>query len=130
MESFKTGALIALFGRKYVGHGDGKGRFLTLVELNKIADRSAMTGKEEAEAFEAAEYVKLHQSTLRKVDCMSNVIDRTVDGSLKTHASWMDTHGVHPKVITETVKNHWVWTTIVFVAVLAGLFGKLSNILM
>lgn len=121
-------SLISLFGRKYVGHGDGKGRFLTLVELNRITDRAALTGKQEADAFEAAEYVKLHQSTLRKVDCMSNIIERTVDGSLKTHASWTDAHGIHPKVLVEGVKDHWIWSAVVIVAVLTGLLGRLPDI--
>lgn len=122
-------ALIALFGRQYVGHGNGKGRFLMLVELNKLTSKGALTGKEEAEAFDSAEYVKLHQSTLRKVDCMSNVFEKILDGSLRTNAKWIDTHGMHPKVIVESIKEHWIWSATVMLAVLSGLVGRVAGLL-
>lgn len=120
-------ALVSLFGRRYVGHGND-GRFHALIELNKITDKDALTGKQEADAFESAEYIKLHQSTLRKVDCMSNIVERTVDGSLVTNATWQDKYGMHPKIIIEYVKDHWVWTAIVIVAILSSLIGKLKGL--
>lgn len=122
-------ALVSLFGRQYVGHGDGKGRFLMLVELNKISSKDALTGKQEAEAFDSAEYIKLHQSTLRKVDCMSSIFERTLDGSLKTNATWIDTYGMHPKVVVEGIKEHWIWSAVVMVAVLSGLAGRVVGLL-
>ena len=119
-------ALILLFGRQYVEHGDS-GRFHELLKLNKMTNNGALTGKEEAEAFDAAEYIKLHQSTLRKVDCLSNIFERIDDGSIITNATWRDKYGMHPKILVEYVKDHWLWSIIVIIAILSGLVGKLSG---
>ncbi len=119
-------ALISLFGRKYVGH-NGVGRFLAIIRLNKITDKDALTGEEEARAFDNGEYIKLHQSTLRKVDCMSNILERTIDGSLVTNATWKDQYGLHPKIIVEYIREHWAWSAIVMVAIIVGLVGRFSG---
>lgn len=119
-------ALVSLFGRQYVPHGDA-GRLHEIVKLNKITDRDALTGKEEADAFDAGDYVKLHQSTLRKVDCLANIVERTVDGSLVTNATWLDKYGAHPKFVVEYVKNHWLWALIGMVAILSGLAAKVAG---
>lgn len=44
-----------------------------LIEENHITKQNYLTGKEEAECFEK-EFVKLHQSTLRKVDVLHSII--------------------------------------------------------
>jgi len=120
-------ALVALFGRDYVGHG-GDGKLLEIIKLNEITDLDALTGKEEADAFDAAEYVKLHRSTLRKIDCLSSIVERTVDGSLVTNASWQDKYGMHPKAIVEYIKNHWLWSGIAIIAVSLGLVSKVIGL--
>lgn len=121
-------ALVSLFGRQYVGHGE-VGRFLAIIKLNKITDKDALNGKEEADAFEAGEYVRLHQSTLRKIDCMSNIMERTYDGSLVTNASWIDKHGIHPKALVEYIKDHWIWSLIVIIGVLLALGARIAGLL-
>jgi len=121
-------ALPLMFGRDYVDHGKS-GRLHSLIELNNITQREALTGKEEAKAFEDGEYIKLHQSTLRKVDCMAKIVERTVDGSLLTNSTWKDRYGMHPKVVIEYIKNHWLWSLIVMIAVVSGLAGKLIGLL-
>jgi hypothetical protein len=115
--------IISLFGRKYVGHGES-GRFHELLRVNKMTDKGALTGKEEADAFDAGEYVKLHQSTLRKVDCLSNIFERIDDRSIVTNASWSDKYGMHPKILVEYIKDHWVWSIVVMIAIISGLVGK------
>ena len=45
-------------------------RFEKLIEKNNITKRDFLGGAEEAAAFENKEFVKLHQSTLRKVDIL------------------------------------------------------------
>lgn len=62
--------LIALFGIEYAPHG-ANGRLHSLMELNHITAKDALTGAEEAKAFEDKKFVRLHQSTLRKVDVMA-----------------------------------------------------------
>ena len=120
-------ALISLFGRQYVGHSKA-GRFLAIVELNKITDKDALTGKEEADAFEAGEYVQLHRSTLRKIDCMSNLFVRNIDGSLISNASLQDQYGFHPKALIEYVRDHWLWSVVVIIAIISGLVGKIAGL--
>lgn len=120
-------ALVSVYGDAYVPHGEA-GRMHSLVKLNSITVRDALTGREEADAFENKEFVRLHQSTLRKVDLIANIFERIVDGSLKTTASWWKVHGLHPVVFLEVLTEHWGWTLLVVlttigsVATLVGLF--------
>lgn len=98
--------LIAIYGPAYTPHGN-HGRLVSLMELNRITPKDAMNGEQEARAFENSQFVALHQSTLRKVDVMSNVLERTLDGSLKTNAKWWQAKGVHPAVLIELVRENW-----------------------
>lgn len=109
-------ALVAIFGNKYIGHP----RLVKLMEMNHITARDLLDGPGEAEAFETKEFVKLHQSTLRKVDVLANILSRLIDGSLKTNAMWRDRHGVHPKIVLEYIAKHWVF------ALVTGLIGVSS----
>lgn len=110
-------ALIAIYGGKYAAHP----RIESLVEMNHISHRSFMTGKEEADAFDAKEYVKLHQSTLRKVDVFANLIERTANGTLKTNARWWEIYGIHPKVIVELIAKHWIVSLLSLFTLILGL---------
>jgi hypothetical protein len=114
--------LINLYGPTYAPHG-ANGRLHSLMELNHITAKDALTGKEEASAFENQEYVKLHQSTLRKVDVMNNLLERTLDGSLKTKASWRDKHGVHPSALIEIILQHWIWSLVIIIGGILTLFS-------
>ena len=49
-----------------------------------------LNGKEEAIAFNSKEFITLHQSTLRKVDIMSNLWERVLDALLKINTSWRE----------------------------------------
>ena len=97
------------------------------MELNSITGKDALTGAGEAKAFEEGEYVKLHQSTLRKVDVISNLLDRTLDGSLKSMASWRDQHGIHPTALLELATEHWVWGLIVAAGVIISIAGGVKT---
>ncbi|MGT0250096.1 hypothetical protein [Burkholderia pyrrocinia] len=111
--------LITLFGKRYAAHTSPKGRkgrLMSVIEANKIADADALQGAEEAAAFVNGEFIKLQQSTLRKVDVLSNVFDRTHDKSLKTNASFTDKYGVHPVALMEIAKNNPVISGLVFFA--------------
>lgn len=108
--------LVEIYGRKYASHtskSGRKGRIFSIVELNNIADQDGLTGAQEAEAFVNGEYLKLHQSTLRKLDMFSNIFERMHDKSLKTSGSWFDVNGIHPVYIVEQVKAHWVTSLVV-----------------
>ena len=73
-------------------------------------------------------YPKLHQSTLRKIDCMSNIFERTVDGSLLTNATWWEKHGGHPRAVVDYVKEHWLWSIVVMFGILLGIGGRLLGL--
>lgn len=107
-------ALIDVFGVSYVGHP----RLEKLIELNRITSRDFLTGKQEADAFDAKEFVSLHRSTLRKVDTLANVFRRATDGTLKTNATWIEQHGLTPAAIVERLREHWVIASLV---ILGGL---------
>lgn len=109
--------LVALYGVAYTGHP----RLTTLIDKNHIAHRDFMSGKEEADAFESGDYIKLHQSTLRKVDILANILGRTADGTLKTDARWRDRYGVHPRALVELVQQHWLYGVLTIIALLVGL---------
>lgn len=111
--------LVTLYGRKYAPHtspSGRKGRLMSIVEINRIADVDALQGAEEADAYNKSEYLRLHRSTLRKVDIFANVFDRVHGKDLKTNATFIDKYGVHPVAIIEIAKSHPAVTAIIFCA--------------
>ena len=82
--------LIDRYGPGYAKHP----RLEKLMEINSISRKDALTGAEEAQAFEDKEYLKLHRSTLRKVDVISNIANRQLYGTLKTLSVCKDEYGV------------------------------------
>lgn len=114
-----TRELITLFGKRYAAHNSPKGRkgrLMSVIELNRIADTDALQGAEEATAFINGEFIKLQQSTLRKVDVLSNIFDRVHDKSLKTDASFTDKYGIHPVAIMEVARNNPIMLGLIFLA--------------
>lgn len=95
--------LVHMFGNKYIEHP----RMKILYKLNNIKPLFFLTGKEEADAFEKQEYVKLHQSTLSKVDIYSNLLDRAIKRTIKTNAKWHEVYGFTPQGIFEYCKGRW-----------------------
>lgn len=94
--------MVDLYGRKYIGDP----KMLNLVEKNKLNNVGFLNGQQEADAFVAKDFVKLHQSTLRKVDVISNIFYRSHNKTLKTDAGWWELHGGSVKGITDWLVNH------------------------
>lgn len=111
--------LAALYGVGYIGHP----RLPKLIEKNKITDAGFLTGEEEAAAFEAKEYVKLHQSTLRKVDIFANIAERTHDGMLKTNAKRKEIYGSEFVYWLDLCQEHWVFSLLATVGSIASIIG-------
>lgn len=59
-------------------------RLLNLMELNGGRHRHFLKGEEEVEAFKAQEFIRMHNSTLCKVDFMQRVIEKLLSGTLRT----------------------------------------------
>jgi hypothetical protein len=112
-------ALISIYGVGYAGHP----RLESIVKMNKITRIGFLVGKDEAAAFENGEYVKLHQSTLRKVDILANLFGRIVDGSLRTNATWWEARGLTPAAIAELITEHWGWVLFGIIASIASILG-------
>lgn len=112
-------ALIVIYGIGYASHP----RLESIIKLNHIADIGFLVGKAEAEAFENGEFVKLHQSTLRKVDIMSNLFGRVLDGSLKTQSKWWESRGLHPQVFAEFATEHWLGVLLTVLGGIASIVG-------
>lgn len=114
---------IAIYGVAYIQHP----RLPSLVEKNLITHRDFLDGRAEADAFINKQYVKLHQSTLRKVDVFANVVERAADGSLKTNSSRKDIYGNYLTAFVELIKENPVISSVVgiisFVSAVAGIFA-------
>ncbi|WP_174553324.1 hypothetical protein [Pseudomonas frederiksbergensis] len=124
--------LVALYGRNYAPHKDSrgrKGRIMALAELNNASDQDALPGADEAAAFVNEEYIKMHQSTLRKLDLFANFFERTHDKFLKTASNWWDRNGAHPVVVIEAMKEHPVYTVLIVLSPLAISFVNFSSFL-
>lgn len=109
--------LVAIYGVAYIGHP----RLESLVKKNGITARDFLNGAQEAAAFENQEFVKLHQSTLRKVDILANIAERAADNSLETNATWRDRYGMHPAVLVELAREHWGYSLLGFIALVFSL---------
>jgi hypothetical protein len=96
--------LIGIYGIGYIGHP----RLESLLTLNHITPLDFLNGPQEAAAFVDKEFVKLHQSTLRKADVLANLADRAHRGDLRTLATWWELNGKSMKRSIEWLKEHWL----------------------
>ena len=60
---------------------------------NNLSLEDFLSGEEEADAYKDGKLLKIQQSTLRKVNVLSNLLDLSVSSKLKTNASIWDLHG-------------------------------------
>jgi len=110
-----------IYGPNYIGHR----RFEKIIEKNNITDDSLLSGKTEAMAFKAKEYVNLHQSTLRKVFAINTLVEYILSGELKTDAKWYEIYGVSAQGIFNLINSTW-WASLaysLFMLVLGGVLG-------
>jgi hypothetical protein len=105
-----------MYGAKYMSHP----RLQNLVEKNRISAKDFLVGADEATAFEKGEYVKLHLSTLRKVDVFATIAQRADENTLKTNATWVDIYGSYPWAIAEWLSGHWLPRILIFVFAFIG----------
>nr|WKN37974.1 hypothetical protein K4G66_04535 [Tunicatimonas sp. TK19036] len=112
---------IDVYGKQYSPHP----RMESLYRLNKVTMASFLNGEEEANAFDKGDYVALHQSTLRKVDNMHNVILLSVEEDLKTKSNIFQVYGISPAGFFYAAKDNWIVALIMFLlaCVIATLIG-------
>lgn len=120
--------LARLFVQKYGVRYAPNPRLQSLIKLNHIEPLGFLNGAEEAAAFDTKDYIKLHQSTLRKVDVIANLLDRAIENSLKTNATWKDSYGLSLQGIFEYFKSCW-WLQLIawaFSLLLGFLLGRIQ----
>jgi hypothetical protein len=95
------------------------GKLLNLANRNHITAVDTLKGIEESTAFEKKEYLKLHKSTLRKVDIIDSIIDRADKKELKVSAETKHIYGLTVPGIFEIVQNNWIlivlWTLLFYI---------------
>lgn len=114
--------LVDRYGKYYIENP----RMQKLVEKNHMTKMDFLTGAEEAEAFNNKEYIKLHKSTLRKVDLFSSIIFAAADGTLKTNSKWKDVYGLSLQGVFEALKDKWYfWVITIAISALIGFLPTL-----
>lgn len=111
--------LLDTYGPHYAAHP----RLTKLVELNAISNKDLLSGAEEAAAFETRSYVRLHQSTLRKVEILATVASRTWEGTLRTNARRMEMFGTSVGGWIESITDHWLYKLFGFIGIIASIIG-------
>lgn len=96
------------YGKNYIAHP----KMVNLMKKNKITDKDFLNGADEALAFQKKEYVKLHQSTLRKVNIFADFLDLTLNKQLKNDSKWYEKYGYSPQGIYEYCTQTW-WIQII-----------------
>jgi hypothetical protein len=95
------------------------GKLLNLAVRNKISTRDALPGKDEAQAFDDKDYLKLHMSTMRKVVIISRLYEEYKKGTLKINARNKEIYGLTLPGIIVLVKESrillLIWTIITFI---------------
>ena len=115
-------SLIDMYGVAFIGHP----RLEKLIEKNGITIKDFLSGSEESKAFEELNFIKLHQSTLRKVDTLANIFEQASNEELKTNASWMEQHGYTLKAAIEYLKEHWAITGLIFLGAMLATIALVS----
>ena len=95
-------------------------RMKAILKLNEITMRDFLTGTDEAAAFQADEFVKLHLSTLRKVDALASLAELADSGDIKTHASWWTRHGSSIVGAVDAVADNWIVKVLGVLTVIVG----------
>ncbi|STX50762.1 Uncharacterised protein [Legionella busanensis] len=112
--------LIDIYGVGYIGHP----RLEKLIDKNNISKSNFLSGQNEADAFEKKDYLKLHQSTLRKTDIFCNILERINNKKLKTNLNFSSLQGNRILYFIDWFNNHSI---IVFLLAISGwIFGFLQ----
>ena len=108
-----------LEGPGYIDHP----RLENLLRKNDILPRGFLSGEQEAAAFEAQAYIRLHGSTLSKVRAIWEVAELAASGNLRTDASWLVRHGRRPSDIGAAIGENWLYPIISLAIGALGIAG-------
>ncbi len=115
--------LIDIYGKKYTGHP----RIEWLFKRNDIFRKAFLTGAQEAEAFSTGNFVAMHQSTLVKVQGLSEIAYLAAKQRLKTESNvWRDVYLTSISSVGQAVAANWIF--IVAATLLSLIFGAVGAI--
>jgi hypothetical protein len=103
--------ILGVYGKNCVDHP----RMQSLMELNDGVHRDILAGKDEVEAFNAKEYIKLHKSTMRKAYWFGSMYRRVQYGRVVT------TRSNFKHKVNDFMETPWV-KILGFVAILFSLY--------
>lgn len=103
--------LVDIYGINYISHP----RLEKLIEKNNISKRDFLNGEGEAKAFVNKDFIKLHQSTLRKVDILANIAGRAARDELKTNLTWWKYCSKYPRAFFEFIKDNAVVSGLIII---------------
>lgn len=113
--------LIDKYGDRYSDNP----RLPNLLKMNRLEPKNWLNGEEEALAFDNQEYVKLHQSTLTKVNAFSKILKLAAQDKLKTKSKMKDIYGITPQGIFERIKDNWLYSLILaIISFISGLIFR------
>jgi len=97
-----------------------------LLTQNEMLPINFLIGKAEADAFESGDYVKLHQSTLSKVDAFAHIIEAAKDNKLKSKNGYFKRRGLSLENLPEIIQEHPAWTILTMFGVLIGIIAAVA----
>lgn len=113
-----------LMGPKYEEHP----RLENILIRNKMVPRNFLGGKEEAEAFSKEEYVKLHQSTLCKVDAIMNLAESARDDRLECANNYFIRKGFSVSTAGTILKDHPFVTLLGLVSIIIAIAANIFRL--
>ena len=111
------------FGKDFIAHP----QMYNLVVKNNLYSKMFLNGQEEADAFKNNEYSKLHQSTLKKVECFYQIFNLLCDNKLQTDAKIKDIYGGRIQYYFDLMGYKWyvklfLWLIPIIIGILVAVF--------
>lgn len=100
--------MIDKYGKGYSDHP----RLPSILAMNNLSPKHWLDGAAEAEAFVSKDFVRLHQSTLAKVDVIDNILKLAGQEQFKSKSSLINIYGLNPQGLFELIKDHWLFALI------------------
>lgn len=121
--------LASIMCKKYTKSYASHPRIINLMKLNNISTPYFLNGKEEAEAFNNKNYVKLSMSTVKKVDIFSNFLNLSIDNKLKVQTSHKEMFKMPIFLKLKIFSNTYLGKILIwFLGIFLGtIFGKIFS---
>lgn len=111
--------LVECYGEHYAAHP----RMQDVINFNVLNREGFLVGQDEVMAFRDGRFLALHNSTLRKVAVFDEILEKMLDGTLRTRAKWHEVYGVHPEALVALVMSHWVFGVLTILAAIGGVIS-------